>query len=64
MENWRVWKKQVRSDKDASELDILGHFQTIRKTLEVEEVLWTIRITSMNFGLFPSQFRPFLLIFG
>ena len=50
--------QQVRSDKDASKLVLLGQFGRLFdkfETLkEVEEVLWTIQIISMNFGLFPS----------
>ena len=60
-------EKQVRSDDDASELVILGHFGTFR------DIMGQFGRLSDEFGalgrwrtVFPliSQFPPFALIFG
>ena len=54
MDRWKLkQKQQVRSDNDASKLDILGHFGTFRDNSENF-------LTSLGHSdYFPSPFRPF-----
>ena len=50
--------KQVRSDNDASEVDILGHFRTFWDNLE------DFMTSPEQLDRFPSHFRPFSPIIG
>ena len=60
--------KQVHSDNNASEVDILGHFGTFWDILGHLGTFWDNSedfLTSLDhFDYFPSHFRPFSSIIG
>ena len=57
--------KQVRSDNDASELEILGHLGTFFDILgHIETIRKTCRRVFKPLDCFPSHFRPFSPIIG